>query len=151
MERHYDTSKAREKRPGDEVEEFCSGFSYIFISERHNVITINPLFTVLSTLDHSQLRSNQLITNLKVLSLKSFVIASPVFISRTSIFGFLYRGYPYHWQCGYRDTLNKEMTVGRIIISSSNLGSFAPSSPSEPASHVQYSAFVSEFVQVVKV
>ena len=43
------------------------------------------------------------------------------------------------------------MTMGRIIISSSNLGSFAPSSPSEPASHVQYSAFVSEFVQVVKV
>ena len=43
------------------------------------------------------------------------------------------------------------MTVGRIIISSSNLGYFAPSSPSEPASHVQYSAFVSEFVQVVKV
>ena len=83
--------------------------------------------------------------------LKSFVIASPVFISRTSIFGFLHRGYPYHQQCGYRDTLNKGMTVGRIIISSSNLGSFAPSSPAEPASHVQYSAFVSEFVQVVKV
>ena len=43
------------------------------------------------------------------------------------------------------------MTVGRIIISSSNLGSFAPSSHAEPASHVQYSPLVSELVHFVKV
>ena len=43
------------------------------------------------------------------------------------------------------------MTVGRIIISSSSLGSFAPSSPAELASHVQYSPLVSEIVQVIKV
>ena len=47
------------------------------------------LFTVVSTRDHSQLRSNQLITSLKVLSFKNLIIASPVFMSRTSIFGIL--------------------------------------------------------------
>ena len=48
---------------------------------------------VVSTRDHSQLCSNQLITSLKVLSFKNLIIASPVFMSRTSIFGILYRGY----------------------------------------------------------